>query len=71
MNTEKTINEEKGDAVLPLVIGSVYSQIITGTIFKQKVLKHQGAFNGHEYYLVENIETGLKHTMIGDDLHCL
>ena len=71
MNTEKGINEEKGNAVLPLVIGSVYVQIITGTVFKQKVLKHQGSFNGHEYYLVENIETGFRHTMIGDDLHCL
>lgn len=71
MNTEKPINEAKGNAVLPLVIGSVYGQTITGTTFKQKVLKHQGSFNGHEYYLVENVETGFRHTMIGDELHCL
>jgi hypothetical protein len=71
MNTEKTINEAEGNAVLPIVIGSVYGQTITGTTFKQKVLKYQGKFNNHDYYLVENIETGFKHTMIGDDLHCL
>ena len=26
MNTEKSINEEKGNAVLPLVIGSAYNE---------------------------------------------
>ena len=28
MSTEKTINEAKGNAVLPIVIGSVYGQTI-------------------------------------------
>ena len=69
--TKKTINEAKGNAVLPLVIGGVYGQTITGTMFKQKVLKYQGKFNNNDYYLVENVETGYEHTMIGDDLHCM
>lgn len=71
MENQNIINEENGNNVLPLVIGMVYGQTITGTTFKQKVLKHQGSFNGHEYYLVENVETGFRHTMIGDELHCL
>lgn len=70
-NMDKNINEKQEQCTIHIVIGSVYAQIITGTVFKQKVLKHLGSFNGYEYYLVENVETGFRHTMIGDDLHCL
>lgn len=67
----KVSNEEKPLLVVPIVIGCVYEQMIEGTIFKQKVLNNQGKFNNHDYYLVENIETGFIHTIRGEDLHCL
>ena len=55
----------------PVVIGCVYGQTITGTLFKQKVINCQGGFNNKDYHLVENIETGFRHTIAGCDLHSL
>lgn len=63
--------ELQDDTMRQLEVGSIYGQTITGTTFKQRVLKCQGNFNSHNYYLVENIETGFRCTMPGSDLHDL
>ena len=66
--SEKSRNEMKDVTTPSLVIGNVYVQNITGTIFKYKVLKYQGIFNNHEYYLVEHVETGFRQTIPGCEL---
>ena len=54
-----------------IVIGSVFGQTITGTLFKHKVLKIEGRYNGYRWLRVENVETGHKQLINEIDLHCL
>ena len=58
------------DAKLP-VIGCVYGQTISGTLFKHKVIMYQGKLSKSHFYLVENIETGFRHVLTQFDLHSL
>jgi hypothetical protein len=56
------------DSNINIEIGKVYQQIITGTVFKYKVLKYQGSFHDHNYWLVENVETKFQHTINESEL---
>jgi hypothetical protein len=54
-----------------IVIGCVYGQTISGTIFRYEVLEYKGCFHNEDYYLVRNIETGHRMKIQGSELHIL
>ena len=62
--------EPQHDAKLP-VIGCVYGQTISGTLFKHKIIRYQGKLSKSHFYLVENVETGFRHVLTQFDLHSL
>ena len=62
MNKDKKLSQE-------IVIGGVYGQTITGTLFTYKVLEYKGVFKENKYYLVENIETNFKQVISQIELH--
>jgi hypothetical protein len=68
---EADFNSFSQNIAKPLVIGCVYGQTITGTLFKYKVISHEGSFQGEDYYLVENVETGYRQMKAGCSLHSL
>jgi len=53
-SNEPGYNENKAPCI---VIGQIYGQNVSGTIFKYEVLEHKGEFHGKQYYIVRNIET--------------
>jgi hypothetical protein len=52
-----------------IIEGREYGQTITGTIFRYRVLKEQGEFQGKKSYLVENIETHFRQVICETELH--
>jgi hypothetical protein len=54
---------------MKFIIGRIYGQTIAGTLFRQKVIKQNGRINNNDYYLVENCDTGFRHSLPASSLH--
>lgn len=70
---ENTGKQRPRSGKLPIhsVIGSVFGQTITGTLFKHKVIDVIGERNKLRWLKVENIETGHRQIICESELHCL
>jgi hypothetical protein len=69
---ETSINNKTAHLGISFVIGSVYGQTVTGnTLFKYKILEERGKYRKYRYFLVENVETKIKHVICENELHCL
>ena len=71
MTNTKELKLKNGKLPLQNVIGSVFGQTITGTLFKHKVLEEKQKYKDKRYFIVQNVATGFKQLICEDDLHCL
>jgi len=68
----KNNNKKNNNLPISFVIGNIYGQTVTGnTLFKYKILEERGKYRKYRYFLVENTETGIKHVICENELHCL
>ena len=65
------MSETEENLNLDIVIGRVYGQTISGTLFKHKVLRIKETWNNIIYCFVENVETGHQQFIKGAELHDL
>ena len=70
-DNEDHCNADHLDKAEELKEGEIYGQTISGTLFKQKILKDLGVLIHKKQYKVQNIETGSICILSEDDLHTL